>query len=106
MTRARLFTGMLLSSEISVLTRMHAMLEHDGVRDKAEFSDMMTALMEKGRLDPRRLADDLGYSISSVYRWIDGSHAPHPSAWPRVVEWMVAAIGTKLDELEKEVEPA
>ena len=99
MAQARLFTRMMLGSEISVMTQIHAMLEHDGVRDRAEFSDMMGATMQNGRLDPRALANDLGYSMSAVYRWIDGSSAPHPSTWPRVVAWITTNLGQRIDEL-------
>lgn len=105
MTRARLFTRMMLSSEISVMTRMHDMLEHDGVQDRAEFSDMMAAAMQSGRLDPRGLAGDLGYNLSSVYRWVDGSSAPHPSGWSKVVDWVVASLARRIEELHEQSEP-
>ncbi len=89
-----------------MMTRMHAMLEHDGVRDRDEFADMMEAAMQAGRLDPRALANDLGYSLSSVYRWVDGSSAPHPSTWPRVVDWVVAGLARRIGDLEAQNEAA
>jgi hypothetical protein len=106
MTHARLFTRMMLSSDISVMTRMHDMLEHDGVEDRAAFSDMMAAAIKHGGLDPRALANDLGYSLSSVYRWIDGTSMPHPSGWSKVVDWVVTALATRIEELHDQNEPA
>lgn len=100
MGHAQPFTSMMLDSEISVLRRIHAMLEHDAVASRDEFADLMQAAFQRMRFDPRRLSDDLGYSISAVYRWIDGTSAPHPSLWPTVVQWIMTAIVTRIGEVE------
>jgi hypothetical protein len=101
MGNAQPFTGMMLDSEISVLRRIHGMLEHDPIATRDEFADLMKAAFQRMRFDARKLADDLGYSISAVYRWIDGTSAPHPSVWPTIVRWIMRAIVSRIHESEK-----
>ncbi len=101
MAHVQPFTSMMVNSEVSVLRRMHAMLEHDPITDREEFGDLMKAAFQHGRFDPRKLADDLGYSLSAIYRWIDGSSAPHSSLWPTIVGWVMGAIVARINETEK-----
>ncbi|HEX8262789.1 MAG TPA: hypothetical protein VF547_07940 [Allosphingosinicella sp.] len=100
MSATRPFTDLMVHSQISLLRSLHGALEHKRVRTRDEFIDLMKAAFEHGKLDPRRLADDLGYSFSTVYRWIDGRSAPHPSLWPRIVEWTMGAIVARIEECE------
>jgi hypothetical protein len=62
------------------------------------FTDMMTAAFREGGLDVRNLADDMGYSISSTYRWIEGRSSPHPSQWSLVTDWVARRIDAILLE--------
>lgn len=98
----RQYTRMMMSNEISVLRRLHGMLEHDPVNTRDEFCDLMKAAFNHGKLEPRELSDDLGYSMSTIYRWIEGRSAPHASLWPIVVTWVMTAIDTKIAEHEEE----
>lgn len=96
MSALRPYTHLMLSGELSILRCLHGMIENDAIETRDEFGDLMKAAFEHGRLDPRALADDLGYSISTVYRWIEARSAPHPSLWPRVVEWTLGALSAKI----------
>lgn len=96
MSGVRPFTTMMVESEISVLRRLHGMLEHDPVESREEFADLMAAAFEYGNLEARALSDDLGYSFSTVYRWVEGRSAPHPSLWPTIVAWVMSAIKAKI----------
>jgi rhamnogalacturonyl hydrolase YesR len=93
----------MVRNEINALRRLHGMLEHDRVNSREEFRDMMTAAFMHGRLELRGLSDDLGFSFSAVFRWLEGKSAPHPSLWPRVVEWVMGALARKIKALELEV---
>jgi hypothetical protein len=100
------FTSLMVRSEANLLRRLHAMLEQGNINTRQEFTDVMRAAFKHGNLDPRALADDLGHSISAVYRWIDGISAPHPSLWPRIIQWVMAAIDARIDLIEEgESEP-
>ena len=92
MSGAGRFTKEMVAGEIRVLRRLHGMLENDPIETRGQFGDLMRAAFGLGRLDPRQLSDDLGYSISAVYRWVDGRTAPHSSLWPRIVIWVREAI--------------
>ncbi len=98
------FTELMVSNEIHVLRCLHGMLENDPIESRAQFNDLMKAAFVYGKLDPKLLSDDLGYSASTVYRWIDGHSAPHPSLWPRISEWVKAAIESKIVAFEKQCE--
>ena len=101
MPDARPFTTMLVTSELGVLRRLHGMLEFDPINTRERFGDLMRAAFEHCKLDPRALADDLGYSLSAVYRWIDGRTAPHASLWPTIVGWIMHAIERKIASAEQ-----
>jgi transcriptional regulator with XRE-family HTH domain len=96
----------MLGTEISALRRLHGMLEHDQLHSRAEFRDMMIAAFTHGRLELRELSDDLGFSFSTVFRWLEGRSAPHPSIWPRIVDWVMAALTRKIQTTEHEMEEA
>lgn len=104
MPELRPFTGLMVRNEINSLRRLHGMLEHDPINSRSEFSDMMTAAFTHGGLELRSLSDDLGFSFSTVFRWLEGRSAPHPSLWPRIVSWVMAALSRKIDEAEQKVE--
>lgn len=94
------YSKLMVRNEISVLRNLHGMLEHDPVETRDQFCDLMKAAFDLGKLQPRALSDDLGYNISAVYRWIDGSSAPHKSLWPTVVAWIFRAIEQRIEECE------
>jgi predicted transcriptional regulator len=91
----------MVQKEISALRCLHGMLKRDKVNSREEFRDMMVAVFKHGRLELRDLADDLGFSFSTVFRWIEGRSAPHPSLWPCVVEWVMAALARKIEAEER-----
>jgi len=97
MAEIRPFTALAVDSELNLLSRLHAMLESDRIESRDQFADLMKAAFEHCRLDPRALSDELGYSFSTVYRWIEGRTAPHPSLWPRVTDWVANAIKERID---------
>jgi predicted DNA-binding transcriptional regulator AlpA len=86
------FTKLMSEKEISVLRQLHGMLENDPVETREQFTDLMKAAFQYGRLDAKLLSNELGYSPSTVYRWIDGLSAPHKSLWPTIVQWISHAI--------------
>jgi hypothetical protein len=104
MSVARPLTGLMVKTEINALRRLHGMLEHDGVRSREEFRDMMVAAFTHGRLELRELADDLGYAYSTVFRWLEGRSAPHSSLWPRIVAWIVSALERKIATIEQNLQ--
>ena len=97
MTGFRPFTALAVDSELNLLVRLHSMLEFDQVADREQFTDLMKAAFEHCRLDPRALSDKLGYSFSTVYRWIEGRTAPHPSLWPVITKWIADSIKARID---------
>ena len=98
------FTELMVSKEIHVLRCLHGMLENDPIESREQFNDLMKAAFVYGKLDPKLLSDDLGYSASTVYRWIDGHSAPHPSLWPRISGWVKLAIERKIVTFETQNE--
>jgi hypothetical protein len=76
------------------------MLEHDPIQDREQFSDLMKAAFGSASLDPRRMSNDLGFSASTVYRWVDGKSAPHPSLWPLVQGWLMQSLAKEVKGLE------
>lgn len=102
MLEARPFTAVAVDSELNLLCRVHAMLESDGVGSRSAFSDLMKVAFGICRLDPRSLSDALGFSFSTVYRWIEARTAPHPSLWPVISAWVASALKSRIDELVAE----
>ena len=92
------YTKLMSDKEISVLRQLHGMLENDPVKTREQFTDLMKAAFQYGKLDAKLLSDDLGYSASTVYRWIEGLSAPHKSLWPTIVEWTMRAMEKKVAE--------
>jgi hypothetical protein len=64
------FTVLVSEGEISILRRLHGMLENKPIEERLQFSDLMNAAFKLCKLDYAALADELGYSPSAVYRWV------------------------------------
>lgn len=101
MSAAGPLTAMVKTTEIGILRRLHGMLEFDPIDSRERFGDMMKAAFDHCKLDARALSDDLGYTFSAVYRWIEGRTAPHPSLWPTVVAWVMRALEARIAAAEE-----
>lgn len=99
MLEARPYTALANQKELVFLKALHSMLEADPVRTREGFSDMMSVAFNAGGLDARALSDDMGYNFSTVYRWIEGRTAPHPSQWLQVQAWVRDALDSHIDAL-------
>jgi predicted DNA-binding transcriptional regulator AlpA len=102
MSGAQPFTAMVVTSELGVLRRLHGMLEFDPIDSRERFGDLMKAAFNHCDLDARALSDDLGYSFSAVYRWIEGRTAPHQSLWPTIVAWIMRALEARITAAEQQ----
>ena len=94
-------TDLMIRNRVNSLRRLHGILEMDGVKNRAEFRDMMVAAFVHGGLELRPLSDHLGFSFSSVFRWQEGKSAPHPSLWPTVTKWVMARVADKVKTEEE-----
>ncbi len=83
-------------AEQSMLRRLHGMLSNQDLETPEEFTDLMMAAFENGLLNYKEIADALGYSRSSVHRWVRGKTTPHPLVWPTITRWIVNAIDERL----------
>ena len=90
------FTAVTREGEVSILRRLHGMLEHKAIENREQFSDLMNAAFKRCSLEYVSLADDLGYSRSAVYRWVEGVTAPHKTLWPKIVAWIMKSIEVKI----------
>ena|ERR1041385_8852695 len=98
------FTMLVSEGELTVLRRLHGMLEGKPIEEREQFSDLMNAAFKWCSLEYAALADDLGYSPSSVYRWVEGTSAPHKSLWPSIVSWIMKAIEERVQTIQQEKE--
>jgi len=100
MSVAEPLTSFMVSNKLGLLEQLHGMLDNQTVRNRSQFTDTMQAAFTHGELSYRKLADDMGYSASSVHRWIDGRSAPHPSLWSGIVDWVKSEIEARLEAAE------
>jgi hypothetical protein len=91
-------TRSMRDARMAALRTLSSSLRTAPPSERDGFTDMMTAAFREGGLDVRNLADDMGYSISSPYRWIEGRSWPHPSQWRLVTDWVVGRIDALLVE--------
>ena len=84
----RPFTGPLASSMASLRRQLHGLLEIKKIQTREDFTDFMHAAFEDCALNPRKLADRLGVSLSTVHRWIAGTSTPHKAMWPIITDWI------------------
>ncbi len=95
------FTEAMISDELGKLRRLFGMLESERIESRERFTDLLRAAFALCGLSPRKLADDLGYSFSTVHRWTEARTSPHPSLWPTVTEWVSRSLLERIDELER-----
>jgi len=88
----RPLTDAMASARRQALIDLARSLKDHPPADRERFGDMVQAAFREGGLDPRDLSGDMGYSFSSVHRWIALQSAPHSSQWPTVTTWIVNRI--------------
>jgi hypothetical protein len=101
MSGSHSFTSLMVEKKAEQLECLHGVLENKKIVSREQFTDLMQAAFQVASLDPNGLANDLGYSSSTVYRWIEGVSAPHKSLWDKVVSWILSTIETRLEEYNR-----
>jgi len=89
-------TRSMRAARMAALHTLSSSLRTAPPSERDGFTDMMMAAFREGGLDVRDLAGDMGYSLSSTYRWIEGRSSPHPSQWKLVTDWIVGRIDAVL----------
>ncbi|MGN6363357.1 hypothetical protein [Asticcacaulis taihuensis] len=82
------FSKLEMTHSLEFLKAFHGMLEFEDVTTREQMFDVLTASFKNRYLDAAKFAGDLGFSPSSVYRWLDGRGLPHRAVWPLVVTWI------------------
>ena len=100
MSKFTTYTDVITRHRLDALRCLQDMLENDQLRDRAQFSNLMKAVFDAGYLNPRALSDDLGFSVSTVYRWAENRTAPHPAVWPLVQDWLLRKIINDINEIK------
>ncbi len=100
MPRTHAFTKVVDDNFLTTLRCLHGMLEDDPIQSRDQFKDLMKATFGRGHLDAKMMSSDLGFSASTVYRWVEGNSAPHRSLWPVVQNWLLASISTEISNVE------
>ena len=96
-----MFSAVMISGKIELIDKIKKEMGRSGISERYLFSDLMKAVFGRSvGLDPRRLSDELGYSYSSVSRWITGRSAPHRVLWRQVTAWIESSLDAKRDELK------
>jgi ribosome-binding protein aMBF1 (putative translation factor) len=98
------FTRLAIESKVSCIDGILGYLNDSEVADKETFKDLIKAVFGKFvALDQQVLADDLGFSRSSVHRWSHGEATPHPALFGVVATWVKEALVAKRDELKEQL---
>ena len=97
------FYSVTVPGELDKLRRLHGLLESDNIDSREEFKDVMKTAFVHCGLDYKELSGELGFSPSSVFRWVQGKSAPHHSLWPIISEWIIKSLKNKVDEMEPQI---
>lgn len=98
--RANIFREVRTSGDLATLRRIHGTIEAREIVTKEQLWDLLQAVFLDNLLDRKEFAQDLGYNISSVNRWIDARTAPHKSFWGQICNWILGAIAARVEEME------
>lgn len=93
-----------IQKKLDLLSDIHGSLENFHIRDRGRFTEMMYSVFVVAQIGDRDLADDKGYAITSVRRWITGKNAPHKSSWDRIREWCLKALSKEMDALQRQLD--
>ena len=81
------------------IERILGLLEVQGVNSREQLLDLVRVAMNDVGIEPARMADDLGYNVSSIYRWMQGESAPHRGLWPVITDWIARSLRVRLESL-------
>lgn len=76
------------------------------IDSREQLLDLVGMSMKHMDVEPARMADEFGHSVSSIYRWMRGESAPYRGLWQVIADWIERALEARLEELEEEARPA
>jgi hypothetical protein len=86
-------------AKLDFLKTVHSTLAEMKIDERAIFGEMMFNVFNLAKLSEREMADDMGYNITSVRRWIEGKTTPHKAIWPNVRDWCLFHLAREINEL-------
>lgn len=100
---SRDFGVVAVHKKYDLLSAIHGALDNIEIKDRTRFTEMMHNVFVVAQLSDRELADDTGYAITSVRRWINGKTAPHKSAWAGIRTWCLEELAMEMEKLQTEL---
>ncbi len=89
-----------VAEKISLLRRLHGMLEFDPLETEEEFSKMMKTIFNECGVDKNCLLATKGFDAAAVDGWLTG-HLPHKAFWPFIAEAVMKAVNSQINDYEE-----
>lgn len=95
-----------VQKKYELLSAVHGALDNIEINSRKRFTEMMESIFNEfgAGVSDRKLADDTGYAITSVRRWISGKTAPHKSAWSGIRTWCLDELASEMVKLQSKLE--
>lgn len=81
-----------VQSARSFMTRIHATLGYDPVRNRSEFKFLFESLIEDAEVPPLVMALKLGYDYKTIYGWMCGISIPDEDEWPKITRELMSLL--------------
>ena len=101
MSKFSAYTDVITRHRLDVLQCLRDMLKNERLQNRAQFSNLMKAVFSNGYLNPRDLSNDMGFNVSTVYRWIENRTAPHLAVWPLIQDWLLQKISDEINKINE-----
>lgn len=100
----------MIELQLSIHTKRKAILE-DVVRltpsiatcSRENFRTYLKLVFGEAGLDDRKIAENLGYNVTSVRRWQSGDSCPHRALWKPIQSWITEEAQSLIAELETKI---
>lgn len=101
MAQLEVYTRVMLQGRVSALQSLSTVIAEREISSNADFIDFLNAVFDHTTgIKKVQLADDLGFSMTSVYRWAQGRRLPRTIVWPTIIAWSQRAIEQKVNETQ------
>lgn len=93
-------TRKILAKKSEIYGLLQARPVRESEMDRDALKEYLACIFVDVGLDDRKLADALGYNITSIRRWIHGDTCPHRALWPQILDWIDRDISRAAEELK------
>lgn len=89
--------------QLSIMARLHGMLEFDCPEENSQFTQVFTAMHEHAGIPVETISTGLNGSVPRILSWMKGQELPAREEWPDLMSQVMEFLWDLMDEAKRPI---